>query len=68
MVYHRILNIAPCAIQEDLVVYPSTVYFKSDSYYYSENISSVLTDSREGDKNTPLQDMSLWPSFELKVI
>ena len=26
MVYPRILNIAPCAIQEDLVVYPISIY------------------------------------------
>ena len=26
MVYHRILNIVPCAVQWDLVVYPSCIY------------------------------------------
>ena len=26
MVYHRILNIVPCAIQSDLVVYPFYIY------------------------------------------
>ena len=26
MVYHRILNIVPCAIQQDLVVYPFYIY------------------------------------------
>ena len=25
MVYHRILNIVPCAIQKDLVPYPSSI-------------------------------------------
>ena len=25
LVYHRILNIVPCAIQKDLVVYPSYI-------------------------------------------
>ena len=29
MVYHRILNIVPCAIQWDLVVYPFSLYFAS---------------------------------------
>ena len=30
LVYYRILNIVPCAIQQDLVVYPSYIYqFKS---------------------------------------
>ena len=27
MVYHRILNIVPCAIQYDLIVYPSDLYW-----------------------------------------
>ena len=27
MVYHRIVNIAPCAIQQDLVVCPSCIYW-----------------------------------------
>ena len=26
MIYHRILNIVPCAIQKDLVVYPLCIY------------------------------------------
>ena len=29
MVYHRILNIVPCAVQQDLVVYPSYIQFAS---------------------------------------
>ena len=27
MVYHRMLNIVPCALQQDLVVYPFFIYY-----------------------------------------
>ena len=60
MVYHKILNIVSCTIQQDLVIYPFYMYqFASGSSYTPDTISSLS-----------FQDFSstLWFSFSSPTI
>ena len=43
MVYHRTLNIVPSAIQQDLVVYPSYIYWCISILYILVYIHPIYT-------------------------
>ena len=57
MFYHRILNIAPCAVEQDLVAYPFSIY--SSLHLLIPNFRLMLPPPHSPSATTSLFSMSV---------